>query len=146
MLPKVSKSAIQDKNTAIFSAKQTAEKNASGLINFSLKYFETDSKKFPCNCWDGVFYLNLFNRIKDLCSMQKLEFTSNRSRALRSHPIEWHNTSENGFGFPMEEQIVDVPYQFSLSANDKGRVHGFFILNTFYLVWLDKNHGLYPDK
>jgi len=78
--------------------------------------------------------------------MQKLEFTSNRSRTLRSHPIEWHNTSENGFGFPMEEQIVDVPYQFSLSANDKGRVHGFFILNTFYLVWLDKNHALYPDK
>ncbi|HRP55877.1 hypothetical protein [Agriterribacter sp.] len=144
MHPKVGKNKPQDKNTAIASAKETAEKSVSSLINFSLKYFDTGNVKFPCSCWDGVYYLDLFSRIKDLCLLQKLEFTSNRSKTLRSHPIKWQETTENGFGFPMEEQIVDVPYQFSLSANDKGRVHGFFISNTFYVVWLDKNHALYP--
>lgn len=146
MPPKVRRNTIQDKNAAIASAKQTAESNASSLINFSFKYFDTSSEKFPCHCWDGEFYQELFNRIKDLCSLQKLEFTANRSKTLRSHPIKWQETSEQGFGFPMEDQIVDTPYQFSLSANDKGRVHGFFISNTFYVVWLDKNHLLYSSK
>jgi hypothetical protein len=59
------------------------------------------------------------------------------------HPIKWEDTSENKFGFPNEEQLVDTPYQFSISSNEHGRVHGFFIAEVFYIVWLDPNHLLY---
>ncbi len=47
---------------------------------------------------------------------------------------------------PNEEQLVDIPYQFSLSSNEHGRVHGFFIDEVFYIVWLDPDHLLYPAK
>ncbi|NMG11911.1 hypothetical protein DP117_35700 [Brasilonema sp. UFV-L1] len=68
---------------------------------------------------------------------------SNRSSALRCHPIDWIDTTESCFGFPGEEQLVDTPYQFSISSNKHGRVHGFFIEEVFYIVWLDPNHKLY---
>lgn len=71
------------------------------------------------------------------------ELLSNRSDSLRAHPIEWSGTSENGFGIPKEDEIVDKPYQFSIGSNEHGRVHGFLISNTFYVVWLDKEHQLY---
>jgi hypothetical protein len=45
-----------------------------------------------------------------------------------------------------EEQLVDTPYQFSLSTNEHGRVHGFFIDEVFYIVLLDPDHLRYPGK
>ncbi|MDJ0676493.1 MAG: hypothetical protein QNJ36_14115 [Calothrix sp. MO_167.B42] len=74
------------------------------------------------------------------------ELLINRSSSLRCHPINWEHTSENCFGLPDEEQLVDTPYQFSLSSNEHGRVHGFFIDEVFYIVWLDPQHLLYPGK
>ncbi|QKQ77934.1 hypothetical protein FBB35_25410 [Nostoc sp. TCL240-02] len=64
----------------------------------------------------------------------------------RCHPIKWEDTREKAFGLPNEEQLVDIPYQFSISSNEHGRVHGFFIDEIFYIVWLDPDHLLYPAK
>jgi hypothetical protein len=84
--------------------------------------------------------------LKALSSLTAQELLVNRSSSLRCHPIRWADTSENGFGIPNEEQLVDTPYQFSLSSNEYGRVHGFFIDEIFYIVWLDPDHQLYPRK
>ncbi len=76
--------------------------------------------------------------------MTRQELTSNRSRALRCYTIDWEDTSETCFGLPNEEQLVDTPYQITISANEHGRMHGFFIDEIFYIVWLDPEHRLYP--
>ena len=55
----------------------------------------------------------------------------------------WEETTEQCFGIPNEKQLVDTPYQlFEISLN-QGRVHGFFIENIIYIVWLDPEHKLY---
>lgn len=74
------------------------------------------------------------------------EVTVTNAKSLRCHPIDWNDprVTEQGFGIPTEEQLVDTPYQlFQLSSNEYGRVHGFFIENIFYIVWLDADHQLY---
>jgi hypothetical protein len=38
----------------------------------------------------------------------------------------------------------EVAAQFCLSANEHGRVHGIIIDDTFYVIWLDHDHRLYP--
>jgi hypothetical protein len=60
--------------------------------------------------------------------------------------IDQHKVSENSFGIPGEEQLVDTPYQFSLTSNEHGRVHGFFVENIFFVVWLDPKHQLYAGN
>jgi hypothetical protein len=75
-----------------------------------------------------------------------MELKTNGSPALRCHTIDWPDTSEGAFGIPEEEQVVDTPYQFSLSSNEHGRVHGFFIGEVFYVVWLDPEHQLYASR
>ncbi|MGK7893897.1 MAG: hypothetical protein AB4372_09810 [Xenococcus sp. (in: cyanobacteria)] len=115
-------------------------------ISFSFKYFHSSHEKFNCDGKDGSYWLTLIARLKDLSALTALELLRNRNRSLRCHPIDWQDTSESCFGIPNEEQLVDTPYQFSLSSNEHGRVHGFFINQVFYIVWLDPNHLLYPGK
>jgi hypothetical protein len=63
---------------------------------------------------------------------------------LRGYGLVWKNTTEpNGFGIPKEDELLNVSYQFQTSANEYGRVHGFFSENVFYIVWLDPEHNLY---
>jgi|JI7StandDraft_1071085.scaffolds.fasta_scaffold482844_2 site-specific DNA-cytosine methylase len=143
MAPKVKPTKIADKEGSISAAKESATRSASELINFSFKYLREEHEKFPCFHEDHGYYFELVRRIKAISTLKLIELMTNRSSALRMHPIKWSDTSENSFGIPAEEQIVDTPYQLSLTANEYGRLHGFFISNTFYVVWFDKHHALY---
>ena len=115
-------------------------------ISFSFKYYQAAHNKFSCIERKPIYWLTLLERLKDLSGLIAQEVLINRSSTLRCHPIRWEDTNESGFGLPNEEQLVDTPYQFSLSSNEHGRVHGFFINEVFYIVWLDPNHLLYPAK
>jgi hypothetical protein len=72
------------------------------------------------------------------------ELQQNKAKALRCHRVAWDETSEpNGFT-SLNLQLRDLPaWQFEISVNEHGRVHGFFIDRTFYLVWIDPEHLLY---
>ncbi|MEH1924391.1 hypothetical protein [Nostoc sp.] len=88
----------------------------------------------------------MLDRLKALSSLTAQELLLNRSSTLRCHPIKWEDTSERAFGLPNKQQLVDIPYQFSISSNEHGTVHGFFINEIFYIVWLDPDHLLYSAK
>ncbi|MGI2906186.1 hypothetical protein [Tolypothrix sp. VBCCA 56010] len=92
---------------------------------------------------DARYLEALIQRLRDLSSMTVNEITVINAKRLRCHAIDWDRTTETCFGLPNEEQLVDTPYQFQLSSNEHGRVHGFFIENVFYIVWLDPDHRLY---
>lgn len=112
-------------------------------VSFSYKYLQTDHPKFSPAEREPAYLVALLERLRDVSSWASQELMSNRSSALRCHPIDWDDTTEQCFGFPKEEEIVSTPYQFSLSSNEHGRVHGFFINEIFYIVWLDPDHKLY---
>ncbi len=125
--------------------KPTKLKSPQG-ISFSFKYYQDSNNKFSCSQKQVIYWLNLLDRLKALSSLTAQELLVNRSSTLRCHPIKWEDTSERAFGLPNEEQLVDIPYQFSISSNEYGRVHGFFINEIFYIVWLDPDHLLYSAK
>lgn len=114
------------------------------LIKFSYKYLDIHHDKFTVEDRETAYFLRFIQRLKDLSSFTVFELQTNRSKSLRFHDVDWNDTSESGFGLPNEAQLFDRPWQFEISANEHGRVHGFFIRNVFYIVWLDPNHDLYP--
>jgi hypothetical protein len=63
---------------------------------------------------------------RDLSLMVRQICTDGASRPLRQGIVEIDTTERN-----------------LVSANEYGRVHGFFIGNVFYIVWLDPDHKLY---
>jgi len=113
-------------------------------ISFSFRYYQDDKDKFSIGGRDARYLASLLRRLRDLSQLKAQEVINNQSKSLRCHGIVWLDTTEpNGFGIPNEDMLVNVPYQFQISANEYGRVHGFFSENVFYIVWLDPEHNLY---
>lgn len=118
-------------------------------ISFSFGFFDfvssTAKKKFaPTLCQPG-YIQKLLERLKDVSGMTPTAFKQNRSDALRSHPIPWEKSTEKqGFShLPSEHQAAEA-WQFALTRNAHGRVHGFFIGSVFQVVWIDPEHHLLP--
>ncbi len=114
-------------------------------LSFSFRYF-VNRPPFEVSGAPPTYWLTLLERLRDLGPLTALELQTSRNQALRCHRIDWADTSvPNGFAHlnhAIRSQVV--PYQFSLSSNEHGRVHGFFVGDVFYVVWLDPTHQLYP--
>lgn len=114
-------------------------------LSFSFRHIEQGHEKFKYSACDSVYFCKVLERLSALSNFTVQELYSNRSDSIRAHPITWDRTSEpDGFNNLNEQLRSSPPYQFSVSTNAHGRVHGFFVDHVFYVVWLDPSHSLYP--
>ncbi len=114
-------------------------------VSFSFKYFKVD-EEFHID-HEKEYFQKVIYRLRDLCGNTRSQLLSNRSSALRCHPIDWsdNRVSRVGFDIPNEEDLCAETYQVSVSGNEYGRLIGFFTESaTFNLVWFDREHKLYP--
>lgn len=89
----------------------------------------------------------LLLRLKDVNGIRIKEFRQNYTKQLRNHRIDFSKTSEpNGFSQLNEQLKGEEAWQFELTQNEHGRVHGLLIGDTFYIVWLDPCHILYSGN
>src|SRR5579872_3099679 len=115
-------------------------------VSFSFKYLDIQNPKFCIKRKDGKYFNKVVERLHGLSGYTPMDFRSNRSSSLRTHPIDFSETSEKK-GFPIKNPELtqsDSAYQFEISANAHGRIHGLFIGPVFYVVWFDPDHKLYP--
>jgi hypothetical protein len=134
----------EEKTSGIGKNKELIETHDT-LLKFSFKYLDLGHDKFTCYGKESGYFLAFIDRMKDLSFslVSELKQSGRQRKGIRFHDIDWRDTSVAGFGIPNEEMVVDKPWQFSISANEFGRVHGFFIGNVFYIVWFDPDHILY---
>ena len=117
-------------------------------LRFSFKHvdFSKVGKFCVTQCEDG-YIAKFLERLRDVSQLTVLEFRTNRSSSIRSHPIEFAQTSEKeGFSSLNQQLRGSEAYQFELTANKHGRVHGFLVNDTFYVVWIDPKHLLFPRR
>lgn len=114
-------------------------------LNFSFKYLDLrGNDKFSIAEKEENYFSSLLQRLKDISSVKCSDFMACRNRSLRSHPINWEDTTEpNGFTNLNQQLRDERAFQFQISSNEHGRVHGIIIENVFYVVWLDPDHALY---
>lgn len=113
-------------------------------LSFSWKYFER-TQKFHLNNVKNTYAKQLIEKLQELSKKTDKELLQDRAlkKHFRLHPIDWQDTTENGFINLPKHLTKYQPWQFSITSNEHGRVHGFFIDSTFYIVWLDPDHLLY---
>jgi hypothetical protein len=140
---KFNKNTPKTNSNPIAQSKEVLKTGSNNLVKFSFKYLIKDNSSFDFTGQEADYFLKLIDRFKDVSSITIKDFRTNYSKSLRNHPIKWSDTTENSFGLPNEEQLVDEPFQFSVSSNKYGRVIGFFIEDVFYVVWFDNKHQLY---
>lgn len=137
---------IKEDKTSSSSALIKTSPLESNVI-FSFRYLDSSKAKFKYHGRRIAYYEKVLERLKSISQslLRELQFPKN-PKALRVHSIKWEETTEkNGFSTSLPLDLRESePFQFSVSGNEHGRCHGFFIGNTFHVVWLDPDHLLYP--
>ncbi len=120
---------------------------AAERVTLSFRYFRERAPFVTLNV-GGNYAGVLLERLSAVCAMTVKEMKESRGKPLRCHPIRFEETSEAGGFEHIKFGLIETtePYQFSLTSNKHGRVHGFFVGTVFYVVWVDPTHALYPKK
>tara|TARA_B100000508_G_scaffold140877_2_gene144001 strand:- start:944 stop:1366 length:423 start_codon:yes stop_codon:yes gene_type:complete len=122
----------------LLSPSQTEQNNK---VSFNFRYLQ-DTDKFCFTAREKDYFLTVLDRLSNVCNMTRQELIHSHDKTLRCHQIDWDSVTEDSFDIKNPD-IGDDAWQFSLTSNEHGRVHGFFIQDVFYVRWLDPEHQLY---
>lgn len=131
--------------TKALAGSQIRKAPADSELRFSFRLFDpSDQDLCPPTFPDG-YTQALMQRMRDLSSWTLSRFTGAPDKSVRNHMHNWDETSRpNGFSNLNAHYRESPGWQFCISANAHGRVHGIIIDDTFYVVWLDRDHKLCP--
>jgi hypothetical protein len=139
MRKKVNKQPITKQTERIHSLRSIPD----NLIRFSFRHFD-QNEKFGAHLAGDGYIGALMERLRDVSGLTLSEFRSNKNKSLRAHTHDWSRTTEeNGYTHLNEQLRQCEPWQFQLSANEHGRIHGILIDEVFYVIWIDPMHKLY---
>lgn len=112
----------------------------SDTVVFSFASLErTEYFNLDCTCpnWSS----DLFNMMKSISETSKRDLLSNKYRTYRVHT---HENANPPSPLPDGVALKDC-YQLRISTS-KGGIHGVFVENVFYIIWVDPLHNMYPDE
>lgn len=148
---------VSNKPKETFNTTDISNENHQFVI--SNKYLCLSNKKYSLleindNRQAIQFYNDFYEKTIEYSKIEnfKQKISSDRGyrKANHIHPIDWKDSRirESNFNClskDLMEQIKGDCWQ--LGINNQGfRMHGFFVENIFYLVWLDPQHNLYDMK
>ena len=122
-IPNVQKDFSVSDNTIVFSF-EAYDKT---------EYFNLDG---TCQNWAA----ELLDMMHDVSTHTVTDLTSRKYGKYRVHD---HRDAKCPSPLPDGVALKDM-YQIRISKS-KGGVHGVFRENTFYVIWLDPLHNMYPD-
>ncbi len=99
--------------------------------------------KFTPKGREAEYIITALGRMREMCKLKPQELKQS-GKVWRCHTIKWDETSEPKGYEAMPKSFQDSePMQISLGKAD-GRLQGYFVGSTFYVVWFDAHHQLYP--
>jgi len=121
-------------------------------LRFSFTYLDSQNPKFlPTECCAEYFHC-LFQTLRRFSASTVGDFTDPNNDERR-HPIFFDQTTEpEGFqhihGMDEEQLGIYEGWQFAVHPEqpwiNDWRAHGILVDDTFFVIWLDPHHRLYP--
>ena len=98
------------------------------------EYFNLES---TCRNWSW----DMLNMLKDISKISKAALMRGEYKTYRVHN---HEKAIVPCPLPEGVALKDL-YQLRISTA-KGGIHGVFSENTFYVIWMDPLHNMYPNE
>ena len=117
-------------------------------IHFRFDYFDATHPFFDGSNADFDWARNMLKRLKALQDTTVDTFKKDiRFKKMQHiHQINWDGANLGSFGIQHASPDLDEDaWQFGISRSN-GRIHGFFIGNFFYVVWIDPEHKLFEYR
>lgn len=112
-------------------------------IKISFEVFAREVKLFNLGSATSEWYISLFDTLNHLTSITKKQLFSEYYSKYEPHHYEGKINLKDEY--LLNEQISDEAYQLRISKS-KGRIHGFFVGNTYYIRFLDNEHNMYDSE
>ena len=115
-------------------------------IKFSFEYYDNAATKYCLSSWSEEQIRNALLRLQEICKKSFNELNRER-RVYHFGQVLWEHTVEKQ-GFPNPEINELSPFHFALLGvnGQLTRVFGAYSLGTFYIVWFDLNHEIWPTE
>ncbi len=113
---------------------------------FSFKYYdEQDDKKYCLSNFDKEQVRATLERLREINKTTVNDLRQKRA-FYHFHEVDWQSTTVKE-GFTNISLRSLEPFQFSLKNvnGQKARIFGAMSQFTFYIVWFDLNHEIWPS-
>ena len=112
---------------------------------FSFRYFHEEHPKYSAKAiTDLKDWAFVVRGLKQVSGLTWREIK--QARQFRAHEVTWSDTAERAGFKHLAPEFQRFP-AFQFKAFDICRVFGFFDqINVFQIVWLDRNHAIYPER
>lgn len=116
-----------------------------GKLNFSFEFFDTETTKYCLSNGTPEQIKAALARLKETNGKTLLELLR-ESKVRHFHEVDWDQTTEPD-GFPDPRAMEMQAFQFALLGvnGQLTRVYGALSRDTFYIVWIDWNHEIWPS-
>jgi hypothetical protein len=122
-------------------------KSLSLNLNFSFQYYDTEPENIFCfSVMSDTEIKQTLARLKDICSKTFNELRQSKY-VYHFNPVVWEKTIfPDGFPEPIKELNNLEPFHFKILGINNGmaRVFGAYSQSTFYVVWFDYDHEIWP--
>ena len=144
----ISNIKIPDKNKSSFpidsKSIEILRSREKEKIIFSFRFLDFSHPAFNLGGICEKWYPELFNMLSNVSNLNRHELIITHEKIYRCHNHNWDNLDYR-FNFD-DEFLNQVDCRQIRISKSKGGIHGFLIGNTFYVVWIDPHHNLYPDE
>jgi len=123
-----------------------ADLSKTEKLRFSFEYYDTACDEFCLSRFKPDQIRKALARLKDINSKTHLELRAER-HVYHFNQVEWDQTIKKD-GFP-DSRLEEWPaFHFALVGvnKQKARVYGAYYQGTFYIVWFDLNHEIWPSR
>lgn len=139
MNKKIPKPTLDNKKPFIDIQQDKHLRRGKKGVSFSfeaLEFNEYFNLNGTCQNWT----YDLMQMLKDVSTHTVDDLRQNKFKTFRVHN---HINANPPCDIPQGIELKDF-YQIRISKS-KGGIHGVFYEDTFYVIWLDPLHNMYPD-
>ena len=107
-------------------------------LYLALKYYYRDFQCF--SEWERDELRQFSSTSETVCQLTVTELFRHRGLVPKSHRTE----PKTAIPANLQQHLSQVTFT-ELRVTQKARIHGFIVDPIFFLVWLDRNHEVFPD-
>lgn len=112
-------------------------------INISLEVLDRDNELFNLGGTTIDWFISMLDTLKHLTTITKKQLFNEFYSKYDPHHYNGNINYKDEYLF--NEQIRDEAYQLRITKG-KGRIHGFFVGNTYYIRFFDSQHNMYDSE
>lgn len=134
----------KEKNVSkILQTLKEENKSEEKKIKISFQFFDRKNELFNLGGIEKEWFIDLLDVLQLLSSITRKQLSGEYNNKFHPHPynnIEILNCKDDMLTNPQYEA-----WQLRLDKS-RGRLHGFFVENTYYIRFIDRWHNMYDDK